>query len=48
MARPGDKLIEYIRRALLREPTEVTHWIRITTSQEQRQAAIEREADAYH
>ena len=47
MTRAGDNLIEFTARALLRERIEATPWFRIKMTQEQRQAAIEREVDAY-
>jgi hypothetical protein len=43
----GDNLIESTARALLRERIEATPWFRIKMTQEQRQAAIEREVSAY-
>jgi hypothetical protein len=47
MTRAGDNLIESTARALLRQRIEVTPWFRIKMTQEQRQAAIEREVEAY-
>ena len=47
MTRAGDNLIQSTARALLRERIEATPWFRIKMTQEQRQAAIEREVDAY-
>jgi hypothetical protein len=47
MTRAGDNLIESTARTLLRERIEATPWFRIKMTQEQRQAAIEREVDAY-
>jgi hypothetical protein len=47
MTGAGDNLIEYTARALLRERIEATSRFRIRMSQDQRQAAIEREVDAY-
>ncbi|MBL0408504.1 hypothetical protein JKG68_32085 [Microvirga aerilata] len=47
MTGAGDNLIESTARALLRERIEATPWFRIRMSQEQRQAAIEREVDTY-
>jgi hypothetical protein len=47
MASAGDNLIASTARALLRERIEATPWFRIKMTQEQRQAAIEREVDAY-
>jgi hypothetical protein len=47
MTGAGDNLIESTARALLRERIEATPWFRIKMTQEQRQAAIERDVDAY-
>jgi hypothetical protein len=47
MTSAGNNLIESTARALLRERIEATPWFRIKMTQEQRQAAIEREVDAY-
>ena len=47
MTGAGDNLIGSTARALLRERIEATPRFRIRMSQDQRQAAIEREVDAY-
>jgi hypothetical protein len=47
MTSAGDNLIESTARALLRERIEATPWFRIKMTEEQRQAAIGREVDAY-
>ncbi len=47
MTGAGDNLIGSTARALLRERIEATLRFRIRMSQDQRQAAIEREVDAY-
>ena len=47
MTSAGGNLLESTARALLRERIEATPWFRIKMTQEQRQAAIEREVDAY-
>jgi hypothetical protein len=43
----GDNPIVPTARALLRERIEAAPWFRISMSQEQRQAALERGVDAY-
>jgi hypothetical protein len=47
MTSDGSRLIEATARALLRDRIEATPWFRIRMTQKQRQAAIEKEVEAY-
>ncbi len=47
MTTKGSQLIEATARAMLRERIEATPWFRIRMTQKQRQAAIEKDVEAY-